>query len=73
MEDDPLLKNGRQYQFNLKWKTTSIFFKQKTTSFFFENDRQPQKNNQKQPNNGCGTAPGNLVEIYLSCFFPVSH
>ena len=44
---------------------------------FFENRRGPQKKIMqpktiKSKNNGCGTAPGNLV-IYFLCSVSVSH
>ena len=51
-----------------KWKTTSIFLKKEDELIFFimEDDlkkhiMQPKPNKSKSKNNGCGTAPGNLV------------
>ena len=42
-----------------------IFFLKKDNLNFFENVRRPQQNNAiKIKNNGCGTAPGNLVVLY---------
>jgi hypothetical protein len=52
-----LFSNGRKTQFVLKRKTTSFFLKMK------DNLKQYNKPKTiKSKNNGCGTAPGNLVD-----------
>ena len=66
MEDDLdfFLKMEDDLNLFFKWKTTLIFQKWKNTSFFFENGRQPQQKIINSTNNGCGTAPGNLVLFF---------
>ena len=61
-----LFENGRQPKYFFKWKTTSIVLKMEDDDLnFFENGRLPQFFFKycylKNSNNGCGTAPGNLV------------
>jgi hypothetical protein len=63
METTSKRNNASKNKFKVKtmvWKTTSIFF---------ENGRRPQKIMQpktiKSKNNGCGTAPGNLVISFI--------
>ena len=51
MEDDLNFFKGRRPQFFSKWKTTSKKIMQPKTI--------------KTKNNGCGTAPGNLVTVYI--------
>ena len=78
MEDDlNFFENGRRPQYFCKWKTTSIFFENIRRPQFVEMGRRPhfqkmedclkkfkQKIMFKNSNNGCGTAPGNLVNMF---------
>jgi hypothetical protein len=47
---------------NFEGGQRQFFWKKDDNLDFYENERQSQKNNAiKSKNNGCGTAPGNLV------------
>ena len=61
-KNNTILENGRQSQFILKEEDDLMFLKMETTS-----KKIMQPSTIKSKDNGCGTAPGNLVFIY----FPV--